>query len=68
MEPEYEKAANELKRNDPPVSLVKVDADAEKALAGRFGVTGFPTLKVSQSTSSLMPFKLIPLHSFTDLP
>ncbi len=46
--PEYEKAAGPLKKNDPPVTLVKIDATVEdnKPLAEKFGVQGFPTLKV----------------------
>lgn len=35
----------ELYRAGDGVVIAKVDADAEKALATRFGVTGFPTLK-----------------------
>jgi len=44
LEPEYEKAANALAGNDK-VALAKVDADKHKDLGGRFGVSGFPTLK-----------------------
>eukprot|EP00899_Mesostigma_viride_P022545 jgi/Mesvir1/3475/Mv11966-RA.1 len=48
LEPEYEKAAGELKKNDPPVYLVKVDAadDKNRALGARYGVRGFPTIKI----------------------
>merc|ERR1712159_521206 len=44
LEPEYEKAAATLKTN-PDVKLVKVDATQEKALAEKYAVQGFPTLK-----------------------
>uniref|UniRef100_A0A1I7Z114 Protein disulfide-isomerase n=1 Tax=Steinernema glaseri TaxID=37863 RepID=A0A1I7Z114_9BILA len=46
LAPEYEKAATKLKSNDPPVALVKVDCTAEKASCDKFGVSGFPTLKI----------------------
>jgi protein disulfide-isomerase A1 len=44
LTPEYEGAAEVLSKNDPPVALAKVDATAEKTLAERFGIQGFPTL------------------------
>lgn len=44
LAPEYVKAAETLSKNDPPLSLAKVDATEEKALAERFGIQGFPTL------------------------
>jgi len=44
LEPEYEIAADHFAGNDKVV-IAKVNADEHKALGGRFGVTGFPTLK-----------------------
>lgn len=44
LTPEYEGAAEVLSKNDPPIALAKVDATAEKTLAERFGIQGFPTL------------------------
>jgi protein disulfide-isomerase-like protein len=44
--PEYEKAAEELNKNDPPIPLAKVDCTVEESLGTRFGVKGYPTLKV----------------------
>jgi protein disulfide-isomerase A1 len=45
LAPEYEKAATELKGIAP---IAKVDADAadNKGLAARFGIQGFPTIKL----------------------
>ncbi|XP_019336122.1 protein disulfide-isomerase A5 isoform X3 [Alligator mississippiensis] len=46
MKPEYEKAAESLHvANDSPGVLAAVDATANKALAERFHISGFPTLK-----------------------
>lgn len=46
LAPEYEKAAKELSNRTPPIPLAKVDATAESDLATRFGVSGYPTLKI----------------------
>lgn len=46
LAPEYESAASELALNNPPVPLAKVDATVETSLANRFGIDGYPTLKV----------------------
>uniref|UniRef100_A0A0M3J4J6 protein disulfide-isomerase n=1 Tax=Anisakis simplex TaxID=6269 RepID=A0A0M3J4J6_ANISI len=46
LAPEYEKAATKLKTNDPPVGLAKVDCTAETKTCGKYGVSGFPTLKI----------------------
>merc|ERR1719424_2169407 len=43
LEPEWKKAATVLKGI---TNLGAVDADAHKDLASKYGVTGFPTLKV----------------------
>ena len=44
LKPEYEKAAEELAKHDPPYSLAKVDALNQHMLKERYGINGFPTL------------------------
>ena len=44
LAPEYEGAAEVLKAQDPPLTIAKVDATEQKALADRFEIKGFPTL------------------------
>ena len=47
MAPDYEKAAKYLKETaTEKIPLAKVDATAESDLAQRYGVSGYPTLKV----------------------
>jgi len=47
LKPEFEKSAGDLLKNDPPVSLVKVDCtEGGKEVCGRFEVRGYPTLKI----------------------
>jgi thioredoxin-like negative regulator of GroEL len=44
LAPEYAKAAQKLRENDPPYYLAKVDATEQKGIAEKFAVKGFPTL------------------------
>lgn len=47
LKPEFAKAAESLKNNDPPVILAKVDCtEAGKETCGSQGVNGYPTLKI----------------------
>jgi len=46
LAPEYEKAATVLKKADPPVALIKVDCTTESSTCSKFGVSGYPTLKI----------------------
>jgi len=46
MAPAYEEASHRLLEADPPIPLGNVDATEEPALAERYGVRGYPTLKI----------------------
>ena len=46
LAPEYEIAATQLAKADPPIPLAKVDCPASNAVCSEFGVTGYPTLKI----------------------
>ncbi|GAB1599379.1 protein disulfide-isomerase A4-like [Argonauta hians] len=46
LAPEYEKAAKKLKANQPSIPLAKIDATIATATAGKYEVTGYPTLKI----------------------
>lgn len=58
LEPEWNEAATKLKGQ---VKLGKVDATVESGLAQRFGVSGYPTIKVfgygTKSDSSAKPYE-----------
>lgn len=45
---QYEKAAKALAEEKVPIVLAKMDADnkANKAVAGKYDVKGFPTIKI----------------------
>ena len=46
LAPEWEEVEGEEAHGSPKVLIAKVDAIEEKTLASRFGVEGFPTLKL----------------------
>ncbi|XP_047322378.1 protein disulfide-isomerase-like [Impatiens glandulifera] len=48
LAPEYEKAASVLSSHDPAIVLAKLDAsdEANKELGTKFGIQGFPTIKI----------------------
>lgn len=54
LEPEWSKAATALKGHDPEIVLVKADAtDKEnESMKGKYGISGFPTLKIFRGDSS----------------
>jgi len=48
LAPDFETASVDLKKNDPPVTLADVDCttDSGKDICSKFGVSGYPTLKI----------------------
>lgn len=46
LAPEYVKAASALAADGVNAVLAKFDASEEKTIAGKYGVSGFPTLKL----------------------
>jgi len=54
LAPDYEKVAAAF-ANEPNVIVAKVDADKYKVAAGKYGVTGFPTIKWFGKTSKEEP-------------
>jgi protein disulfide-isomerase A1 len=46
LAPEYARAAQALAKETPPLSLAKIDTTVHKAIGTRFGIEGFPTLKL----------------------
>ncbi|KAI9758026.1 MAG: protein disulfide-isomerase precursor [Lichina confinis] len=54
LAPEYEEAATTLKEKDIP--LVKVDCTEEQELCQRFGVEGYPTIKIFRGLEDQAPY------------
>jgi protein disulfide isomerase len=52
LAPEYALAASDLKSNDPPIPLGKVDCTVETAIAGQHEIQGYPTLKIFRNGKS----------------
>lgn len=47
LKPEYAKAAELLKYNEPPITLAKIDCtEAGKESCNKYSVSGYPTLKI----------------------
>jgi len=54
LAPDYEKVAQAFAA-EPNVVIAKIDADAEKQHASKYGVTGFPTIKFFGKNSKAEP-------------
>ncbi|KAF2641291.1 protein disulfide-isomerase [Massarina eburnea CBS 473.64] len=54
LAPEYEEAATTLKEKNIP--LAKVDCTEEQDLCQKYGVEGYPTLKVFRGTENISPY------------
>ncbi|KAF1956626.1 protein disulfide-isomerase [Byssothecium circinans] len=54
LAPEYEEAATALKEKSIP--LAKVDCTEEQELCQKYGVEGYPTLKVFRGTENVTPY------------
>jgi protein disulfide-isomerase A3 len=47
LKPEYAKAAELMRSDDPPIVLAKVDCtEAGKETCSKYSVSGYPTLKI----------------------
>ena len=46
LAPEWAAAAGKTRKLNPPVILAKVDADKHSALAQKYDVSGYPTIKI----------------------
>lgn len=54
LKPEFAKAADILKNEDPPIALLQVDCDGEgKETCQRYQVQGYPTLKAFKKSGDL---------------
>ena len=51
LAPEWSSAAAKARHLSPPALLAKVDADKHRALAERFGVSGYPTIKTCAASA-----------------
>src|SRR6266487_2390864 len=54
LAPEYEEAATTLKEKD--IKLVKVDCTEEAELCQKYGVEGYPTIKVFRGPDNITPY------------
>jgi len=57
LKPEYAKAATELKQFNIPIAKVDADAESNKALASKYGVRGFPTIKLFRDGKAVSDYQ-----------
>ncbi|CAO1413169.1 unnamed protein product [Diamesa tonsa] len=57
LKPEYNRAAELLRDDDPPISLAMVDCtEGGKETCSKFGVSGYPTLKIFRNGENSMDY------------
>jgi protein disulfide-isomerase A1 len=57
LAPEYAEAAGKLAELEEPLYIAKVDATENDAVAKKYGIQGFPTLKLFRSTDSVSDYE-----------
>ncbi|KAH8245754.1 hypothetical protein KR038_006835 [Drosophila bunnanda] len=58
LEPEYAKAAEMVKGDDPPITLAKIDCtEAGKEICNKYLIKSYPTLKIFRQDDELKDYK-----------